>query len=50
MAMLSGRRIVRSLPATRAGLARVGGLLPVVGLPVLARLRARGERRRAATS
>ncbi len=49
MGMLAGRRIVRSLPAARAGLARVGGLLPAVGLPVLARLRARGDRRRLAT-
>ena len=50
VALLAGRRIVRSLPPARAGLARVGGLLPVVGLPVLARLRARGERRRVAAS
>jgi NAD(P)-dependent dehydrogenase (short-subunit alcohol dehydrogenase family) len=48
VALLAGRRIVRSLPPARAGLARIGGLLPVVGLPVLARLRARGERRRVA--
>ncbi|HEX5810469.1 MAG TPA: SDR family oxidoreductase [Pseudonocardia sp.] len=50
MALLSGRRIVRSLPAARAGLARVGGLLPRIGLPVLARLRAQGDRRRVAGS
>jgi len=48
VALLAGRRIVRSLPPARGGLARIGGLLPVVGLPVLARLRARGERRRVA--
>ena len=46
--MLDGRRLVRSLPPGRAGLARVGALLPRVGLPVLARMRAQGDRRRVA--
>jgi len=48
--LLAGRRIVRSLPPTRAGLARFGGLLPTVALPVLTRLRKRGDRRRRAAS
>jgi NAD(P)-dependent dehydrogenase (short-subunit alcohol dehydrogenase family) len=46
VAMLDGRRLVRSMPAGRAGLARVGGLLPRVALPVLARMRAQGDERR----
>lgn len=50
MPLLTGRRIVRSLPPSRAGLARVGGLLPRVGRPVSARLRAQGDRRRVADS
>jgi NAD(P)-dependent dehydrogenase (short-subunit alcohol dehydrogenase family) len=50
MQLLTGRRIARSLPPSRAGLARVGGLLPRVGLPVSARLRAQGDRRRVADS
>jgi NAD(P)-dependent dehydrogenase (short-subunit alcohol dehydrogenase family) len=48
--LLDGRRVVRSMPATRAGLARIGGLIPRVGLPVLARMRASGDRRRLAGS
>ncbi|MCW2717556.1 SDR family oxidoreductase [Pseudonocardia sp.] len=48
--MLDGTRVVRSMPPVRAGLARVGGLLPRVGLPVLARMRAQGDRRRVAGS
>ncbi len=50
IAMLDGRRVVRSLPAARAGLARVGGLVPRIGLPVLARMRAQGDERRRAGS
>lgn len=50
VAMLDGKRLVRSLPPARAGLARVGAVLPRVGLPVLARLRARGDKRRVAGS
>ncbi|WP_300008473.1 SDR family oxidoreductase [Pseudonocardia sp.] len=45
--MLAGRRLVRSVPGYRAALARTGAVLPRVGLGVLARLRAQGERRRA---
>lgn len=48
MALLEGRQIVRSLPAARAGIARTGGLLPRVALPVLAQLRAQGDKRRRA--
>lgn len=47
VALLDGRRVVRSLPAHRAAMARTGALVPRLGLPVLARLRAQGERRRA---
>ncbi len=50
VAMLDGRRVVRSMPAGRAGLARIGGLVPRVGLPVLARMRAQGDKRRLAGS
>lgn len=50
VAMLDGDRLVRSLPAYRAALARTGAVLPRVGLPVLARMRAQGERRRVAGS
>jgi short-subunit dehydrogenase len=50
VALLDGRRVVQSLPAVRAGLARTGAVLPRIGLPVLARMRAQGERRRAAGS
>lgn len=50
VALLDGRRIVRSMPAVRAGLARIGGLLPSVGLPVLARMRAQGDKKRLAGS
>jgi NAD(P)-dependent dehydrogenase (short-subunit alcohol dehydrogenase family) len=44
--MLDGRRLVRSVPGYRAALARTGAVIPRVGLPVLARLRAQGDRRR----
>lgn len=47
--LLDGRRLVRSLPAHRAVMARTGALLPTVALRVLDRLRAQGEGRRAAT-
>lgn len=48
IALLDGRRMVRSMPPLRAALARTGALLPRIGLPALARMRAQGERRRAA--
>jgi short-subunit dehydrogenase len=48
--LLDGRRIVRTLPAHRAGAMRVAGAIPRLGLPVLARVRARGDRRRTASS
>lgn len=48
--LLDGRRIVRTLPAYRAGAMRVAGAFPRLGLPVLARLRAQGDRRRRAGS
>jgi NAD(P)-dependent dehydrogenase (short-subunit alcohol dehydrogenase family) len=48
MGLLGGRQVVRSLPTHRAGLMRTGALLPRVALPVLAMLRARGDRRRIA--
>ncbi len=46
MGLLDGRRLVRSLPPVRAAMARTGALLPRVGLSALARMRARGEKRR----
>jgi NAD(P)-dependent dehydrogenase (short-subunit alcohol dehydrogenase family) len=49
LALLDGRRIVRSIPAHRAGAMRIAGAVPRFGLPVLARLRAQGDRRRTAT-
>jgi short-subunit dehydrogenase len=48
LALLDGRRIVRSVPAHRAGAMRIAGAVPRLGLPVLARLRAKGDRRRIA--
>jgi len=48
--LLDGKRVVRSLPAARAGLARVGSVVPSIGLPVLARMRARGDKRRVSRS
>jgi short-subunit dehydrogenase len=48
IALLAGKRLVRSLPGHRAALARFGSLVPRVALPVLARMRAQGERRRVA--
>lgn len=44
--LLDGTRVVRSVPALRAGLARTGAVAPRVGLAVLARLRAVGEKHR----
>jgi short-subunit dehydrogenase len=49
VALLDGRRVVRSLPTHRAGLMRFGSLLPRVALPVLSLLRAQGDRRRTST-
>ena len=46
VALLDGRRVVRSLPSHRAGFARLGALVPRAALPVLALLRAQGDRRR----
>jgi hypothetical protein len=46
VALLDGRRVLRSLPVRRAVLARIGGMFPRAGLPVLARMRAVGEKRR----
>lgn len=48
MDLLDGTRLVRSLPPVRSAMARTGALLPRIGLPVLARMRAQGERRRGA--
>ena len=46
VALLDGRRVVRSVPAHRAVMARTGALIPRIALPVLARMRAAGEKRR----
>jgi short-subunit dehydrogenase len=48
--LLDGRRIVRAMPAHRALGMRVAGAIPRLGLPVLARVRARADRRRMASS
>jgi short-subunit dehydrogenase len=48
VSLLDGRRIVRSVPAHRAGPMRIAAAFPRLGLPVLARLRAQGDRRRIA--
>jgi short-subunit dehydrogenase len=48
VALLDGRRVLRSLPGHRAALARIGGMLPRAGLPVLAWMRAVGEKHRVA--
>jgi short-subunit dehydrogenase len=50
VALLDGRRIVRTLPSYRAGVMRVVGAFPRLGLPLLAGLRAAGDRRRTAHS
>ncbi|MFI9007577.1 SDR family NAD(P)-dependent oxidoreductase [Actinosynnema sp. NPDC053489] len=46
VAMLDGRRLVRAVPGWRAGMARVGAVVPSAGLRALAGLRRFGERRR----
>jgi short-subunit dehydrogenase len=46
IALLDGRRVVRSLPTHRAGAMRVAGAFPRFGLAALAQLRAQGDRRR----
>ncbi|ONI84575.1 hypothetical protein ALI22I_28920 [Saccharothrix sp. ALI-22-I] len=46
VAMLDGRRLVRALPAYRAGMARAGAVVPSLGLKVLDLLRRFGDRRR----
>lgn len=46
VALLDGKRIVKSLPVHWAALSRIGAVVPTVGLPTLAALRALGERRR----
>ena len=48
VALLGGRRVVRSMPVHWAALSRTGAMLPTLGLTVLAGLRALGERRRRA--
>jgi short-subunit dehydrogenase len=48
VALLDGRRIVRSLPVGWAALSRIGAAVPAVGLPGLAALRRVGEGRRRA--
>jgi hypothetical protein len=50
VALLDGRRIVRSLPTSRAALMRVGAVSPRLALPMLAVMRALGDRRRTAGS
>jgi NAD(P)-dependent dehydrogenase (short-subunit alcohol dehydrogenase family) len=49
VAMLDGRRLVRTMPAWRSALVRSGALMPSVGLKVLRALRWYGDRRRPAT-
>jgi len=46
VALLDGRRIVRSLPAHWAAMSRIGAAMPTVGLKTLAVLKSIGERRR----
>jgi NAD(P)-dependent dehydrogenase (short-subunit alcohol dehydrogenase family) len=46
VAMLDGRRLVRSLPGWRSAIVRSGALLPTVGLKVLRALRWWGDRHR----
>ncbi|WP_158853572.1 hypothetical protein [Saccharothrix deserti] len=46
VAMLDGRRLVRAVPVYRAGMARVGAVVPSLGLKVLDALRRFGDRRR----
>lgn len=49
VALLDGRRIVRSMPVHWAALSRIGAAMPTVGLRTLATLRAIGDRRRRST-
>ncbi len=49
VALLDGRRVVRTLPAVRGGLLRFAQLVPRVSLPVLAQMRKQGDRRRLST-
>jgi len=46
VAMLDGRRLVRTLPAWRATIVRAGAVSPTMGLRVLRVLRWWGDRRR----
>ncbi|HXV94856.1 MAG TPA: SDR family oxidoreductase [Pseudonocardia sp.] len=46
VALLDGRRVVRSLPLRWAAASRAGALVPTLGLKGLAALRALGQRRR----
>ena len=46
VAMLDGRRLVRTLPAWRSPIARAGGLMPGAGLKILRLLRWFGDKRR----
>lgn len=48
VAMLDGRRLVRTLPAWRSALVRAGALVPSAGLKVLRALRWFGDKRRPA--
>lgn len=48
VAMLDGRRLVRTVPAWRAGIVRAGALTPSAGLKVLRAMRWYGDRRRPA--
>lgn len=50
VAMLDGRRLVRTMPTWRAGIVRFGALVPTVGLKVLRGLRWYGDRRRPASA
>jgi short-subunit dehydrogenase len=50
VALLDGSRVVKSLPTHRAALMRTGATMPRLALPVLARLRMQGDRRRASGS
>lgn len=50
VAMLDGRRMVRTVPGWRSPIARAGGLAPTAGLKVLRLLRWFGDKRRPAPS
>lgn len=49
IALVEGRRIVRTVPGARGGLLRFAQLMPSAALPVMARMRVQGDRRRRAT-